>query len=586
MLATLIRMELAYPGVSIFMGDGIKYLMISTLHGIIMVFFMIIPLIFGAYGNYLLPLQLGVHDVAFPRMNSAAFWFLPAGLIMLCQLLSLDKRYHTVNCFSFNRIDSYLNFNDIKTNYSSQLIISNDITNKTKLNYNLFSTKSNLQSNFYLAHKYNLLNKNYNLNYIYKSPYVTFLYNNIINFINLTTMYINALKYNIIILPKEYNYLNIISLLYNLNIFTYYFNNSLFINNKTIILFNNIGLYNIIIIFLDKINFIYNLNIIKYFIISEYTISNNRKKYQYFQSNFNHQNITQYEYNTQFFFKQRNPLIIQNKLININVVPAIFNTQLLQNFNKMYDKYCLNLQVNDHIKFMHTKINVLLHSNFLKNLFTPIKYNVLINNNNTYLYKYNIRLHDDILFTIFDKHIIWDSNILTHSNKLSANINMFIYNNIFINQHNLAAIFKTNTININKYNQIFSKWKHLRFQREFWRCRSMLSKNTSNNYKYHPEWSFLFDLNNKYSVLSDSADVLPGWAFVTPFSARIKYTRPGKTDIALFAVAISSFGSFVGSLNFLITYRYLSTLNNKKNARRSLFFFWRIAGWIWYDGCR
>ena len=72
-LATLIRMELAYPGVSIFMGDGIKYLMISTLHGIIMVFFMIIPLIFGAYGNYLLPLQLGVHDVAFPRMNSAAF---------------------------------------------------------------------------------------------------------------------------------------------------------------------------------------------------------------------------------------------------------------------------------------------------------------------------------------------------------------------------------------------------------------------------------------------------------------------------------------------------------------------------------
>lgn len=72
-LATLIRMELAYPGLSIFLGDGIRYLTISTLHGIIMIFFMIVPLIFGAFGNYLLPLQLGVHDVAFPRMNSAAF---------------------------------------------------------------------------------------------------------------------------------------------------------------------------------------------------------------------------------------------------------------------------------------------------------------------------------------------------------------------------------------------------------------------------------------------------------------------------------------------------------------------------------
>jgi hypothetical protein len=42
-------------------------------HGVIMVFFMIMPLLFGAFGNFLLPTQLGVHDVAFPRLNSAAF---------------------------------------------------------------------------------------------------------------------------------------------------------------------------------------------------------------------------------------------------------------------------------------------------------------------------------------------------------------------------------------------------------------------------------------------------------------------------------------------------------------------------------
>jgi heme/copper-type cytochrome/quinol oxidase subunit 1 len=72
-LATIIRLELAYPGVGILAGDSIQYLTIITLHGIIMVFFMIMPLFLGAFGNFLIPTQLGVHDVAFPRMNSASF---------------------------------------------------------------------------------------------------------------------------------------------------------------------------------------------------------------------------------------------------------------------------------------------------------------------------------------------------------------------------------------------------------------------------------------------------------------------------------------------------------------------------------
>jgi heme/copper-type cytochrome/quinol oxidase subunit 1 len=72
-LATIIRLEMAYPGVGIMSGDSLQYLSIVTAHGVIMVFFMIIPLLFGAFGNFLLPSQLGVHDVAFPRLNSAAF---------------------------------------------------------------------------------------------------------------------------------------------------------------------------------------------------------------------------------------------------------------------------------------------------------------------------------------------------------------------------------------------------------------------------------------------------------------------------------------------------------------------------------
>jgi len=106
---------MAYPGVGILSGDSLQYLSIVTAHGVIMVFFMIIPLLFGAFGNFLLPSQLGVHDVAFPRLNSAAFWFLPAGLIMLCQLVCIDKRYHKINCFNISEAQSLLKKNSFQT---------------------------------------------------------------------------------------------------------------------------------------------------------------------------------------------------------------------------------------------------------------------------------------------------------------------------------------------------------------------------------------------------------------------------------------------------------------------------------------
>jgi hypothetical protein len=107
-LATVIRLELAYPGIGIFAGDSLQYLSIVTAHGVIMVFFMIMPLLAGAFGNFLLPTQLGVHDVAFPRLNSAAFWFLPAGLIMLANLVCVDRRYQRMNCFNIREVESLL----------------------------------------------------------------------------------------------------------------------------------------------------------------------------------------------------------------------------------------------------------------------------------------------------------------------------------------------------------------------------------------------------------------------------------------------------------------------------------------------
>jgi Cytochrome C and Quinol oxidase polypeptide I len=72
-LATIIRIELAYPGQGILNNNSEKYLTIAALHAIVMVFFVVIPILFGAFGNFLLPTQLGIRDVAFPRLNSFMF---------------------------------------------------------------------------------------------------------------------------------------------------------------------------------------------------------------------------------------------------------------------------------------------------------------------------------------------------------------------------------------------------------------------------------------------------------------------------------------------------------------------------------
>lgn len=130
-LATIIRLEMAYPGVGILAGDSLQYLSVVTAHAVIMVFFMIIPLLAGAFGNFLLPTQMGVHDVAFPRLNSAAFWFLPGGLLMLCQLVCVDRRYQRMNCFNIREIQALL-----KGRFFTELVNTHDhrdFLNKTTI---------------------------------------------------------------------------------------------------------------------------------------------------------------------------------------------------------------------------------------------------------------------------------------------------------------------------------------------------------------------------------------------------------------------------------------------------------------------
>jgi len=158
-LATVIRLEFAYPGVGILAGDSLQYLSIATAHGVIMVFFMIMPAIFGGFGNFLLPTQLGVHDVAFPRLNSAAFWFLPGGLIMLCQLVCVDRRYQRMNCFNIRELQGILKrrfFTDLINLNDHRDYLSNSMINlRFKLN-----NQVNIEPDIFTFYNFGTVNNN------------------------------------------------------------------------------------------------------------------------------------------------------------------------------------------------------------------------------------------------------------------------------------------------------------------------------------------------------------------------------------------------------------------------------------------
>ncbi|OLD67524.1 MAG: cytochrome c oxidase subunit I, partial [Acidobacteria bacterium 13_1_40CM_2_68_10] len=92
-LAMIVRWQLGFPDreipfashlpESLNPADPAHYNAVFTMHGSIMIFLVIIPILAGAFGNFLIPLLIGARDMAFPKLNMLSFWVaLPGGLIM------------------------------------------------------------------------------------------------------------------------------------------------------------------------------------------------------------------------------------------------------------------------------------------------------------------------------------------------------------------------------------------------------------------------------------------------------------------------------------------------------------------------
>jgi cytochrome c oxidase subunit 1 len=88
LLALLVRIQIAWPAANIPIlsnwypkewGGRMSpdfYVMLFSMHATIMIFFVIIPLLTGAFGNFLIPLQIGAGDMAFPKLNMMSYWFM------------------------------------------------------------------------------------------------------------------------------------------------------------------------------------------------------------------------------------------------------------------------------------------------------------------------------------------------------------------------------------------------------------------------------------------------------------------------------------------------------------------------------
>ena len=547
-LATVIRLEFAYPGVGILAGDSLQYLSIATAHGVVMVFFMIMPLIFGAFGNFLLPTQLGVHDVAFPRLNSAAFWFLPGGLIMLCQLICIDRRYQRVNCFNIRELQGILKrrfFNDlVNSNDHRDLLDKSMIGLRFKTN-NHKASDLNIHLFFNFGTTTTAKNKTLVFSNNYKNP-LEYFENTKINLVtisDISTMW-NNLQALISCLSTTFSQISLGSSFQQ---------SSIFFNVMRALLIN------------VQVNMLHTLNI-------------NTDKDQ-----------TNTLSATQTFFSENisNSFSLQNK--------GLSNSELSNAYR--FTRFSNPLISYNYKKGDYLGINRKLYPNMLTSFievtgsvrkapwYISSEYHELFNTSfKDFLLKFGSKsgLKLSNPGDWYSSHVLPVDNVfniyfLLQKYNSSSNSNVRFFNFRWVSINALDQKFYKMFTSSSTQQRVLANWRELKFTREAWRCKLLAARHQKTLYR-----RFLNEDSLVYSIEKNAKDLLPGWAMVTPFSARTRYTAVGKTDIGLMGVFIAINASIISSANFLVTYRYLSTLNNRKMRDARSFFVEGliIASWM------
>ena len=95
-MAYVFRMQLAFPGMDVplygLVGPN-EYNALVTNHGTIMIFWVAMPVLIAAFGNYLIPLMIGCDDMVFPRINRLSYQiFLLSAIVLLCSFTGRARR--------------------------------------------------------------------------------------------------------------------------------------------------------------------------------------------------------------------------------------------------------------------------------------------------------------------------------------------------------------------------------------------------------------------------------------------------------------------------------------------------------------
>jgi heme/copper-type cytochrome/quinol oxidase subunit 1 len=650
-LATIIRLEMAYPGVGILAGDSLQYLSVVTAHAVVMVFFMIMPLIFGAFANFLLPTQLGVHDVAFPRLNSAAFWFLPAGFIMLAQMVCLDRRYQRMNCYNIREVQTLL-----RTRYQPALWEATDHRNlysetMLALRYQLAEIE-NMQATMHLYAQYGTYNgkltrdayfywqlENSTDSVIYY--WTQILAHHVLDFIARWTYHWNfPLGWedlplwpttlgvsNGSIWPQTTNSLSD----WNSNEFltTGVASRSWLLFGKMLITDQVTNLYYVISDFFTVFSGAWNTSTTN---LTPTTLV--YKDLNTFQIS---ANFDVFYLLPKFVYQSMNDVLIEIKLFSISNLLIDFTNLLNNLITLVWPTNFINVLSNVFYQSVFTNSNTSsnfeLYSASKSWVASSVEQSILMSGeeissttrrqrNSSPVVGYNfkvgdfypsttLKLYPSVFRSVSDVtrgvrraswyfspafYDLWKENFGNYMHRVvhtsdypmtdarsrptSLSNNASFYN-VFYLISNSNGYINSRWISLNSLDQKFyrmfmsstmqqrihTNWRHLKFTREAWRCRLLASRHQKTLYK-----RFTKEESLVWSVEKNAKDVLPGWAMITPFSARVRYTAIGKVDLGLMGVFLVLNSSMISSANFLVTYRYLSTLNNRKMRDARSFF--------------